>query len=56
MKILNKITENLTNYQEISNTDIYLENKISLEEIEQIFDSLHDYKIEFVRSEEITYN
>lgn len=54
--ILNKITKNLTNYQEISDEDVYLNDKISLEQIEEIFKAINGYDIEFDRVEDITYN
>lgn len=57
---INKLTEKLqeqeVEVEQLSNTDIYISGNLNIETLEEIFDSLGDYEIEFIREEPITYN
>lgn len=57
---INKLTEKLqeqeVEFEQLSNTDIYISGDLNIEKLEEVFNSLGDYKIEFIREELITYN
>lgn len=57
---INKLTEKLqeqeVEVEQLSNTDIYISGNLNIETLEEIFDSLSDYEIQFIKEEPITYN
>lgn len=55
-KITKKLQEREVKAEQLSNSDIYISGNLNIETLEELFNSLSDYEIKFVREEPITYN